>query len=289
MYAFVEAEKVNYPIALLCRVLGLSQSAFYASRTPKVTARQERDARLRLKIERLFTAHKKRYGRPRIVPALRNEGECVGPHRVRRLMNELGLQAKTYRKRVRTTHGCAANQASPHLVERNFNATSPGQLWVSDLTYLRTHQGFWYLCTGLDMATRQVVGWSMSDSLASSIALDALHMACTKQPPMSNAIFHSDRGVQYTSGVFRQRLAQLGMQQSMSRKGNGWDNAPAESFFATLKREAFEQPTLNNHNEARQQIFEYIEGYYHSKRAHSALNYQTPNQAAQRFDSRRAA
>ena len=220
MYAFVEAEKVHYPVALLCRVLRISQSAFYASRVPTVTARQVQDGRLRPKIERLFTAHKKRYGRPRIVHALRDEGEHVGPNRVRRLMNELGLQAKTYRKRVRTTHGCATNQASPNLVERNFSATAPGQLWVSDLTYVPTHSGFLYLCTVLDMATRQVVGWSMSDSLASSIALDALHMACTTHPPTNDAIFHSDRGVQYTSGVFRQQLAQLGIKQSMSRKGN---------------------------------------------------------------------
>ena len=224
MYAFVEAEKVNYPIALLCRVLRLSQNAFYASRTPKSTARHVQDARLRDKIERIFAAHKRRYGRPRIVHALRDEGECIGANRVRRLMKELGLQAKTHRKRVRTTQGCAANQASPHLVQRHFNATAPGQLWVSDLTYLRTHNGFLYLCTVLDMATCQVVGWSMSDSLASSIALDALHMACSQQPPVNHAIFHSDRGVQYTSGVFRQRLAQLGMQQSMSRKGHCWDS-----------------------------------------------------------------
>ena len=289
MYVFVEAEKVNYPIALLCRVLRLSQSAFYASRVPKVTARQVADSRLRPKIERIFASHKRRYGCPRIVHTLREQGEHVGANRVRRLMNELGLQARTRRKRVRTTHGCAANLASPNLVRRNFEVNTPGHLWVSDLTYIRTHSGFLYLCTVLDMATRKVVGWSMSDSLASSIALDALDMASGRQPLQRGAIFHSDRGVQYTSGAFRLRLAQLGIQQSMSRKGNCWDNAPAESFFATLKREAFEHPTLKNHNDARQQIFEYIEGYYHSKRAHSALNYQTPNQAAQRFGSQRAA
>ena len=204
-------------------------------------------------------------------------------------MNELGLQVKTRRKRVRTTHGCRANAASPTLVKRDFEAHNPGQLWVSDLTYSRSRTGFWYLCTVLDMATRPIVGGSMSNSLASEIALNALEMARTRQPLQSEAVFHSVRGGQYTSGAFRARLANMDLKQSMSRKANDWDKAPAESFFATLKREAFETPVLKNHNEARQPIFEYIEGYYHCKRAHSALNYQTPNQAALRYQNQRAA
>ena len=196
MYAFVEAEKVHYPVALLCRVLRLSQSAFYASRKSVVTQRQRQDAQLSGQMGRVFKAHRSRYGRPRIVNELRQNGVCVGPNRVRRLMKELGLQAKTSRKRVRTTHGCQANAASPNLVKRDFEAHNPGQLWVSDLTYIRSHSGFWYLCTVLDMATRPIVGGSMSHSLASEIALDALEMARARQPLQSEAVFHSDRGCQ---------------------------------------------------------------------------------------------
>ena len=245
--------------------------------------------RLREQIASVFKTHRSRYGRPRIANALRQDGVAIGANRVRRLMNELGLQAKTRRKHVRTTYGCRANAASPNLVKRNFETSQPGKLWVSDLTYIRSRTGFWYLCTVLDMASRPIVGGSMSHSLSSEIAVNALEMARARQSLQRGAVFHSDRGIQYTSGAFRARLAEMGLQQSMSRKGNCWDNAPAESFFATLKREAFETPVLKNHNEARQPIFEYIEGYYHSKRAHSALNYQTPNQAARRYQEQRAA
>lgn len=289
----MEAEKEKYPIKLLCRVLEISESRYYAWRKNESEnrrcARVREDEALRKRVKEIFDDHQGRYGLPRIRWTLRMEGIHVGPHRLRRLMNELGIQGKTRRKRTRTTFGCTLNAASPNLLERRFEADKPGELWLSDLTYLPTDQGFLYLCILLDMATRQIVGWSMSESMHARIVVDALTMACERCPPKDGAILHSDRGVQYTSSEVRQQLEQLGMQQSMSRKGDCWDNAPAESFFATLKREGIPSSRLATRDDARAVVFQYIEGYYHSRRAHSALDYRTPNQVAACFETQQVA
>ena len=226
-----------------------------------------------------------RYGSPRVHAALRAHGRRVGRKRVARLMHGMGLSARRKRRFRRTTDSAHAFPVAPNLLGRDFTAAAPNRVWLADLTYIHTREGWLYLAVVLDLFSRQVVGWAMAEHLGHELALAALDMAIARQHPAPGLTHHSDRGVQYVAHEYRKRLQQHGMLCSMSRKGDCWDNAPMESFYATLKGELVEQHDYLTRDEARADVFQYLEGWYNRRRLHSALGYLTPEQAIARFQA----
>ena len=217
-----------------------------------------------------------RYGAPRIQGELAKEGEHVSRKRVARLMREAGLRAKTSRKFKATTDSSHTLPIAPNLVDRRFDVDRPNAVWVSDITYLRTRQGWMYFAAIIDLYSRKVVGWSLRERMSAELVCEALDAAVRARRPPPGLVFHSDRGSQYASKTFRRRLFRYRMRQSMSRKGNCWDNAVAESFFATLKKELVRNHVFPTRDAARIDVFEYIEVFYNRRRAHSLLGYETP-------------
>jgi transposase InsO family protein len=264
----------------MCRVLGVSASGYHAWRTRRVSQRQRADTELGGSIERIFDKHKGTYGSPRVRMVLSNEGRPVSRKRVARLMRQRGLRASAPRRWVRTTDSNHALPIAKNLLERDFSASAPNQKWASDITYIATHDGWLYLATVIDLFSRRIVGWSMSTHIDEALVHAAITMALHKRDkPDAHAdslIFHSDRGSQYAARGIAQLCAAHHIQQSMSRRGNCWDNAPSESFFATLKRECVKELIFTSRAEARTAIFEYIEIYYNRERLHSTLGYRTP-------------
>jgi putative transposase len=277
-YACIEAHREAFEVSLMCRVLGVSRAGFYAARK-RERPRELADQRLRLEIRSIHRASRRRYGSPRIHQELKAQGIHCGRKRVERLMREDGLRAKCRRRFQVTTNSAHAYPIAPNLLERRFTAAEAGGLdrtWVGDITYVPTRQGWLYLAVVLDLASRRVVGWAMKDTLEASLATDALMMALTRRQPGRGLLHHSDRGVQYAAGEYRALLADHGITCSMSRKGNCWDNAVAESFFATLEWELIEESDWHTHAEAKRSIFEYLEVWYNRQRRHSALGYKSP-------------
>ena len=243
-FAFVSAERANHAVATLCRVIGVSISGFYAwlRAIPSLQVRAEAENRLRDQIGRVFAARRRVYGAPRIHAELRRQGHRHGRRRIARLMREMGLSACQGRRRLpRTTDSRHDQPIAPNRLERNFDAARPDQVWLADITYIPTDQGWLYLAAVKDMATREVLGWSMADHPKAELCIDALVMAIHRHPPPPGLIHHSDRGVQYASVSYRAALASHGIVQSMSRRGNCLDNAPMESFFGALKIEHIHQ------------------------------------------------
>lgn len=265
----------------MCRVLAVSPAGFYAWRTRAPSAHAIADERLMLNVRVTFTRYDGRYGAPRIHRELRDEGIRVGPKRVARLMRADGLVARPRRRGVvRTTDSAHTLPVAPNLLDRQFdvNGVRLNQVWVSDLTYVPTRAGWLYLATVLDLASRRVVGWAMADTLASDIALRALRMAIGARRPAPGLIHHSDRGSQYAAVEYQALLRVHGMRPSMSRKANCWDNAVAESFFATLEQELIVTSDWSTRDEARRAIFRFIESWYNRVRRHSTLGYVSPVQ-----------
>jgi len=266
---------VDYPVEDSCVSLGVARSGYYQwlKRTP--SRRQRQESQLRQEITTLFAQHRKRYGSPRITQALRASGRQVGKNRVARLMRQEKLVARPKRAfRPKTTQ--AASQCEPNRIEDQEPA-GPDQIWVSDITYVATVEGWLYLAVILDLFSRRVVGWKLGESLEAELVGTALHNALLLRQPPSGLIFHSDRGCQYTSQAVREKLRAIRVVQSMSAQGNCYDNARVEAFFSSLKTECF--PLSNcfaSKAQARREIFEYIEIYYNNQRLHSALAYQTP-------------
>jgi putative transposase len=282
-FAFVSAERANHAVAALCRVVGASVSGFHAwlRAIPSVQHRAEAEAELRGHIGRVFAARRRVYGSPRVHAELRREGRRHSRRRVERLMREMGLSARRGRKQApRTTDSRHGLPVAPNLLARNFTAERPGQVWLADISYIPTGEGFLYLAAIKDLATREIVGWSMADHLRAELCVDALVMAIRRHgPPPRGLIQHSDRGVQYASEPYRAVLERHGITQSMSRRGNCLDNAPMESFFASLKTEHVHQVRFCTREEARAAVFEYIEIFYNRQRLHSAIDYRTPAEA----------
>jgi putative transposase len=278
-FAFVAAERANHAVAKLCRIIGASVSGFYAwlRAIPAVQDRAEAEARLRGHIGRVFAARGRVYGAPRVHAELRREGRRHARRRVARLMREMGLAARRGRRRTpRTTDGRHDLPVAPNLLERHFAAERPDTVWLADISYIPTDEGWLYLAAIEDMATREIVGWSMADHLRGGLARDALVMALQRCRPPEGLIHHSDRGVQYAAGPYREVLERHGIRQSMSRRGNCLDNAPMESFFASLKREQVHLTRFRTRAEAKAAVFDYIEIFYNRQRLHSALGYRTP-------------
>jgi putative transposase len=279
-FAFVAAERANHAVVTLCRIAGASVSGFYAwlRAIPAVQNRVEAEAALRGHIGRIFAARRRVYGSPRA--ELRREGRRHSRRRVARLMREMGLAARRGRRpRPRTTDSRHDLPVAPNLLEQRFAAEWPDTVWLADLSYLPTDEGWLYLAAIKDMATRQIVGWSMADHLRAGLCVDALVMALQRYRPPEGLIHHSDRGVQYAAEPYRQVLERHGITQSMSRRGNCLDNAPMESFFASLKKEHVHHARFRTREEARAAVFDYIEVFYNRQRLHSALGYRTPFEA----------
>jgi len=270
----------------MCRLLNVSTSGYYAWRRRSPSLRQRRDAALTEKIREIHQASNGTYGAPRIHRELVEDGYRVGRKRVARLMREAGLQGVTRRKWITTTRREPSARPAPDQLQRDFTATAPDQTWVADLTYIPTWSGFLYLAVVLDVWNRRVVGWSTATHLRSDLVVQALDMAVTQRRP-DGVVHHSDQGSQYTSDAFRRRCLELSVERSMGSIGDAYDNAMVESFFATLKCELIHRRCFHTQEEARQALFQYIEGWYNTRRRHSALGYQTP--IGYRMDTRIAA
>ena len=266
--------RARYPIAVMCRVLGVSPSGYYAWVKRPASARALTDAALTAEISAAHAASKGTYGAPRLQIDLAEAGIRVSRKRVARLMRNAGLAGVSRRKSTVTTVRDGARQA-PDLVDRNFTADQPNMLWVADITYIPTWAGFLYLAVVLDAFSRRIVGWSMATTLHTQVVLDALNMALWQRRP-SGVIHHSDQGSQYTSIEFGKRCREAGVRPSMGSVGDAYDNAMAESFFATLECELLDRRRFKTQAEARMAVFEFIEGFYNPRRRHSSLGYLSP-------------
>jgi putative transposase len=275
-FGFIRVQKAFHAVRTLCRVLDVSRSGFYAWSRRPASQRSFDDSRLVAEVAAIFDENNRRYGSQRITRELRDNGVRVGRHRVRRLMHQLGLRARRRRRWVRTTDSRHANPIAPNLLARNFTVDAPNRAWVADITYLPTKTGWLYLAVIIDLFSRAVVGWSMSRRIDGKLTLDALDAALVRRNVEPGLIAHSDRGAQYAATEYQRRLQQHGIICSMSRKGDCWDNAVVESFFATLKVELLGDDVFADPATAQRLVFEYIETYYNRRRRHSTLGYVSP-------------
>jgi putative transposase len=259
----------------MCRVLGVSRSGYYAWDSREKSARGIADEELTKRIAEIHRASRRSYGAPRIHMDLRENGVLVGRKRIARLMRDAKIVGITRRKYLRTTQRDASARPAPDLVDRQFKASEPNQLWVSDITYIPTVVGFLYLAVVLDVWSRRIVGWAMSKSLGTELVLDALEMAIEQRRP-NGVIHHSDQGCQYTSFEFGKRCREAGVRPSMGSVGDCYDNAMCESFFATLECELLARVKFSNHREAELAVFDFIEGFYNTHRRHSSIGYVAP-------------
>ena len=271
----MRANQARYPIAKVARLLGVSPSGYYAWRDRELSPRKQYDAVLKTCISNIHHQSRGTYGAPRIHAELAADGLQIGRKRVARLMRELGLAGVSRRKGTRTTRRDPRLRPAPDLVERRFEADAPDRLWVADITYVPTWAGFVFLAVVVDAFSRRVVGWSMANHLRTELVLEALNMALWQRRPGS-VVHHSDQGSQYTSYAFGKRCREMGVAPSMGSVGDCYDNAMAESFFATLECELIDRRVFRTQAEARMAIFEYIEGWYNPHRRHSALGYLSP-------------
>lgn len=272
----MSAHQAEFRITRMCRVLGVSTRGYYAWRSREVSDRKRNDARLVVEIERIHDESRRTYGSPRIHAELREAGTRIGRKRVARLMKQAGIVGVTRRKHVRTTQRDRRDRPAPDLVNREFAANGPDQLWVADITYIPTSAGFLYLAVVLDVWSRKIVGWSMSTRLATKVVLDALTMALDRRCPEHGVIHHSDQGCQYTSIEFGRRCREHGVRPSMGSVGDCYDNAMCESFFATLECELLDRSRFFTTTEAELVVFDFIEGFYNTKRRHSSIGYVAP-------------
>lgn len=276
-FRLIAAEKANHPVALLCEVLGVSRQGFYAWAKRMPSNRDLADAWLIEQIKEIHEANRGVYGSPRIQAELRMaRGVRVGRKRVERLMKMAGISGLVTRKRGRTTIRVPGVRVADDLVERQFHPAAPNVLWCADITYLRTWEGWLYLAAVQDLYSRRIVGWSMADHLRAELVVDALQMAVARREPETGLVIHSDQGSQYVSLAFGQAARQAGIARSMGSRGDCWDNAVAESFFATLKKELVRRRSWPEKAELRSAVFDYIEIFYNATRRHSTLGMLSP-------------
>jgi len=265
-----------FSIRAMCRVLDVSPSGYYAWRRRKISVRAREDQALRTRIAAIHEQSRRTYGSPRIYRELKEEGTPIGRKRIARLMKESGLVGVSRRKSIRTTRRDPGARPAPDLVDRKFAASGPNQLWVADITYIPLLTGFLYLAVVLDVWSRKIVGWAMSSRLAKEIVLDALQMALEQRRPSEGVIHHSDQGCQYTSIEFGKRCREASVRPSMGSVGDCYDNAMCESFFATLECELLDRVRFVGRAEAELAVFDFIEGFYNTRRRHSAIGYLAP-------------
>jgi putative transposase len=285
-YACIHSHLGEFRLRLMCRLLGVSASGFYAWLKREASERSKLDRLLLVEIERCHKASRGSYGSPRVFRSLKELGIRVGEKRVARLMRETGLVARTWRRFKVTTNSGHAHPVAANLLDRRFSpsfAEAPNRIWASDITYIPTREGWLYLSVVLDLASRRVVGWSMQETAGTSLVIDAIKMALSHRRPESGLLHHSDRGIQYAARDFRQLLRSRRIECSMSRKGDCWDNAVTESFFATLKKELVQDSDWKTREQARAALFEWIEVWYNKHRRHSSIGYLSPTEYEKRM------
>jgi putative transposase len=276
-FAFIKDHRVSWPVVAMCRVLQVSRSGFFAWLKRPASPRSKRQRELVEKIRIAHQENRELYGSPRVHRALLVDGQSVSRNTVAKLMRQEKIRAKSRRKFVpKTTDSRHGHPVAQNILDRDFAAEAPDRKWLVDITYVPTDQGWLYLAGVLDCFSRKIVGWSMAEHLQTTLASDALEMALQQREPADALLHHSDRGVQYASDDYQHRLQSRGITASMSGKGDCWDNAMMESFWATLKTELIHQSHYATQKQARAAIFEYIEVFYNRKRLHSALGYVSP-------------
>lgn len=288
-YQFIDAAKKAYTLSLLCKVMRVSRSGFYSWKTREKSLRQQERERIIPKVKEIHRQTKASYGARRLSAELEAQGESCGRSKAGTLMKLAGVAAKQKKKFKATTDSTHNLSVAPNLLERNFQVPEPDRVYCSDITYIWTNEGWLYLAVVLDLFSRQVVGWSMSNRITKKLVLDAFLMAVWRRRPGTGLIFHSDRGSQYCSNDFQKMLKKHGMLSSMSRKGDCWDNSVAESFFGSLKIERVFDSIYRTREEARRDVVDYIEMFYNSKRLHSYLGYLSPKQFEKRMALKKAA
>lgn len=275
-YQFIEQYKQEFPVAVMCRVLEVSESGYYAWRKRPLSQRKREDAHLTIQIQQMFVEYRGVYGSPRIHAELQDQGWHCSRKRVARLMREQGMDARRKPFHPITTTQNSRNLVEPNLLQQNFTASRPNEKWTGDITYIPTSEGWLYLAVLLDVFSRRVIGWAMSSHCDELLVETALRMALTKRKPKGDLLHHTDRGSQYTSRAYRQMLEQIEITVSMSGKGNCYDNAITESFFGTVKDECVYRAVYRSREEARRSLFDYVEIFYKRKRRHSSLGYVSP-------------
>ncbi len=282
-YIFIEKHRSSFAVEKMCRVLKISKSGYYAWRDKPKSKRGLANEKLDHHIKAIYKKNKGSYGSPRITKALNEQGILCSENRVADRMRKNDIKAKTKKRFKVTTNSKHNHPIAPNLLNQDFAAYNPNQIWISDITYIWTREGWLYLAVILDLFSRRIVGWAMSNRLGQELVLNAFQQALWRRRPGKGIIFHSDQGVQYACTAFRNLLKEYKFIQSMSGKGNCYDNAVAESFFHTLKTELVYFETYHTREEARNSIFEYIEMYYNRIRLHSTLGYCSPVQFEQRW------
>lgn len=281
-FELVERLRRQHPVRVLCRVLEVSASGFYAWRDRGESARDRGDRRLAQEILAAHAEGKGCYGTPRILAALLRAGRRTSRRRVARLRRQLALRAKARRRYRVTTDSAHAHPVAENLLDRQFHPPGPNLVWAADITYLATAEGWLYLAVVLDLFSRRVVGWACSTRCDSDLAATALRRALALRRPQPGLLHHSDRGTQYCAGSYQRLLTQHGLIASMSRKGNCWDNSVVESFFKTLKTEMLADADVSTRQGLHEQLFTFIEGFYNRRRLHSTLGFLTPVEAERR-------
>ena len=277
MFGFVAKHRGIWPVALICEALGVSRSGFYAWIGRHPSARERRDALLSARIKESFLASDRTYGARRVWHDLLAAGLECGLHAIERLMRRHGLRARPRRRRLPTDLGDrSAGATAQNVLERQFEAGAPNRKWVADFTYIWTAEGWLYVAAVIDLFSRRVVGWSMSAAMTSELVTDALVMAIWRRGRPKEVLHHSDRGSQYTSEAFQRLMAEHGVTCSLSRSGNVWDNAAMESFFSSLKTERVAGKIYRTRDQARADVFDYIERFYNPRRRHSTMGYLSP-------------
>jgi len=275
-YGFIDEHRKEWPLHFVCEALAVSVSGYYRWRRHPPSVGYRRLHVLRIAIHEAYLTSRQTYGSPRIHAAIKSKGVNCCVNTVAKIMRKEGIKARPRRKYKATTDSSHSLPVAENLLARDFNRSAPNEVWVSDITYIPTDEGWLYLATTLDLYSRRIVGWSMRERMTSDLVIDALKMAIVQRNPPKGLMHHSDRGSQYASGAFRQMLAAHGMVCSMSRRGEVYDNAVMESFYATLKRELVHEARYATRDEARQAIFEWIEVFYNRQRLHSSLGYRRP-------------
>jgi putative transposase len=277
-YRFILAEKANYPVTILCKVMRVAKSGFYAWISRDKSAYQQENEKLLVLVKQIHIDSGQTYGTRRMAAALRARGYACGRARARTLMRLAGVAVKRRRRFKVTTDSQHKLPVSPNLLNREFDVVRPDLVWTGDLTYIWTNEGWLYLAVVIDLFHREVVGWSMGKRITKELVVNAFNMAYWRRRPGPGLLFHSDRGSQYCSAAFLKTLKAHGAISSMSRKGDCWDNAPSESFFASLKKDRVYHKSYKTRKEAKLDIVDYLEMFYNSRRLHSALGYVSPRQ-----------
>lgn len=284
-YAFIRSAQSAHHVAMLCRVLGVSRSGFYDWQRRKPSRRSQNDKTLVTRIDEIQQTSRHAYGYRKSWAALERAGIACGKHRVARLRREHGIWAKRRRRFVTATRARHTVDRAPNRLGRCFQTSAPDRVWVGDVTFIPTREGWLYLAVQIDLYARSVVGWAMSSRNNTSLVTNALDMAIEQRQPAPGLMHHTDQGQTYIAASYQKRLADHEMVSSMSRKGDCWDNAVAESFFATLKFELMDRKPFESRRAARAAIFEYIEVFYNRQRLHQTLGYQTPLEVEEAAES----